>query len=287
MARFSGVSRKAELLSQHRFLTGLSVADLPLLRGTWWPPEKDGSGRVFAWCSSRSSLVLPAVEAAEPLVLTVRAARGELPLQVNVNRKATFVVGGTGALETLRIPPDALFTERENTISFDRAQTYPPNERDRRPLAAAVYVVTSGKVIGTDVSFGDQERLQALGVSLQGFHGRETFRGGVVGRWSQPSASIEVPAVAGKFWLTLLAPRPSETRTEVWVEGTRVGGPWVVPTVPRSYELTVPAELAKRATLRLELRVTGYATPALPKRPSRNLGVVVSSLTLPAASAGR
>jgi hypothetical protein len=69
----------------------------------------------------------------------------------------------------------------------------------------------------------------------------------------------------------------------VWVEGTQVGGPWVVPTVPRSYELTVPTELARRPTLRLELRVTPYATPALPKRPSRSLGVVVSALTIPDA----
>ena len=285
VARFSGVSARAERMSQHRFLTGIVVADLPLLSGAWWTVEKDGSGRTFAWCSSPASMVLPAAEPTEPWIVTVRAARGELPLKVGINRKPRLTIAGTGALETHRIPSDALFADRENTITFERDLTYPPNERDRRPLAAAVYVVSSGKVPGASVSLGDAERMQALGVVLHGFHGRETFRNGVVGRWSQPSAAIELPAAAGRFELTLLAPRPAEARTEVWVEGTLVGGPWVVPTVARSYEVTVPAELAGRPTLRLELRVTPYATPALPKRPSRNLGVVVSSLTIPEPAA--
>jgi len=287
LVRFSGVSTKAERLTQHRFLTGIVVRDLALQRGTWWSQEKDGSGRAFAWCSSPASLILPAAEAVEPWIVTVRAARGELPLEVQVNRKAKYSVSGNGTLETLRIPSEALFTDRENTITFAREKTYPPNERDRRPLAAAVYVVTSGRVEGERVSLGDAEKLQALGITLQGFHGKETFRDGVVGRWSQPSASIELPAVSGLFELTLMAPRPGEAKAEVWVGSTLVGGPWAVPTVPRSYEFSVPRELTGGATLRLDLRVTPYATPALPKRPSRSLGVVVSTLTMPRGESAR
>ena len=286
LGRFAGVSPRAERLTQHRFLTGFAVADLPLLRGTWWPPEKDGAGRVFAWCSSRSSMVLPAVEPFEPLLLTVRAARGELPLKVSVNRKLALAVSGSGALETHRIPSDALFTDRPNTIELDRDKTYPPNERDRRPLAAAVYVVTSARVSGAAVSLGDAERLRALGVTLHGFFGKETFRDGVVGRWSQPSAAIELPALAGRYGLTMLAPRPVEARAELRVGDTLVGGPWVVPTVARSYEFELPAALVRGPTVRLELRVTPYATPALPKRPSRTLGAVVATLTLPERAPG-
>jgi hypothetical protein len=280
---FSGVSPRLVPLTQRRFLSGRVISDLPLQRGSWWAPEKDGSKRVFSWCSSRSSLMLPATEAGESLILPVRAARGALPLKVDINRKLTFTVAGAGALEIHRIPSEALYTDRENTISLDREQVYPPSERDQRPLAAAVYVVTSAKVSGTAVSFGDADRLQALGVTLQGFFGRESFRDGVVGRWSQPVATIAMPAVAGTFVLTLLAPRPPEARAEVWVEGTMVGGPWVVPTVPRSYEVVVPAALSRGATLRLELRVSPYTTPALPKRSPRSLGVVVSSMTIPSA----
>jgi len=287
LARHSGVSAKAERLSQHRFLTGVVVADLPLQRGSWWAQEKDGSGRAFSWCSSPASLVLPAAEPLEPWVLTVRAARGEAPLTVGVNRKTSFTVPGTGAVASLRVPSDALFADRENTVTFERAATYPPNERDRRPLAAAVYVATSGKVEGATVGLGDADGLRALGITLRGFHGRETFRDGVVGRWTQPTAVIEMPAVAGRFELTLLAPRPAEARAEVWLGGTLVGGPWVVPTVPRSYEFAVPPDLATGPTMAVELRVTPYATPALPKRPSRTLGVVVSRMTIPEGTAAR
>ena len=281
VARFSGVSAKAERLSQHRFLTGIVVADLPLLRGSWWSPEKDGGGRTFSWCSSPASIILPAAEPHEPWVLTVRAARGDVPLRVVVNRKLRLQVAAGGALETHRLPAEVLLTDRENTIELLRDKTFPPNDRDRRPLAAAVYVVTSAGVSGATVGVGDGERLRELGIVLQGFHGRETFRDGVVGRWSQPSAVIELPAVAGTLAITMLAPRPGEASTEVWAGKTRVGGPWVVPTGPRTFEVAIPEELARGATLRLELRVAPYATPALPNRPSRSLGVVVSSLTIP------
>ena len=281
VARFSGVSAKAERLSQHRFLTGIVVADLPLLRGSWWSPEKDGGGRTFSWCSSPASITLPAAEPHEPWVLTVRAARGAVPRRGVGNRQRRRQVAPRGARGAPPRPPAGVGPDRENTIELLRDKTFPPNDRDRRPLAAAVYVVTSAGVSGATVGLGDGERLRELGIVLQGFHGRETFRDGVVGRWSQPNAAIELPAVAGTLAITMLAPRPGEASTEVWAGKTRVGGPWVVPTGPRTFEVAIPEELARGATLRLELRVAPYATPALPNRPSRNLGVVVSSLTIP------
>jgi hypothetical protein len=280
VASFSGVSAKAERMSQHRFLTGFVVADLALQRGTWWPPEKDGSGRTFAWCSKGTALVLPAVAAGDHLSLMVRAARGDKPLKVNVNRNVSFTVPGNGKVLSHRVPPEALLTDRSNTVFFERAQTYPPNARDPRPLAAAVYSVAVARADRFEVSLGDAARLDELGVAIEGFFGRETFRNGVVGRWSEPKAWIEMPASAGTVALTLLAPRPAEARVEIFVDATRVAGPWVVPTVPSNYSFELPPAAAAKDSVRLEFRVTPYATPALPGRPSRSLGVVVSSLSV-------
>jgi hypothetical protein len=282
VARFAGVSWRAERLSQHRFLTATVVADLPLQHGTWWRPEKDGKGRTFAWSSSPASITLPAAAAGEPWVVQVRAARGELPLRVAVNRKLRLLIDGGGRTETHRVPPEVLFTDRENIIELSRDATYPPNERDRRPLAAALYVVAGGAAAGgATVGLGDDGRLRELGITLAGFHGRETFRDGVVGRWSQPTAAIEVPAAAGTLALTLLAPRPGGARTEVWAGGARVAGPWEVTPSPRSFEVVITPALVRGPSLRLELRTNPYEPPSPPGRKSRLLGVVVSSLTLP------
>jgi hypothetical protein len=281
VVRFEGVSWRAERLSQHRFLTASVVADLPLQRGTWWKPERDGKGRTFAWTSSPASVTLPAAAAREPWVVQVRAARGELPLRVVVNRKLRLLVDGGGRTETHRIPPEVLFTDRENTIELLRDTTYPPNERDRRPLAGALYVIAGGAAGAVSVGVGEEQRLRELGVALSGFHGRETFRDGVVGRWSQASATIEIPAAAGTLALTLLAPRPGGARTEVWAGGDRVAGPWEVTSAPRSFEVVIAPALVRGPSLRLELRTNPYEPPAPPGRKSRTLGVVVSSLALP------
>ncbi len=280
VATFAGVSAKAETMSQHRFLSASVVADLALQRGTWWPPEKDGNGRTFAWCSRGASLILPAVASGDDVRLTVRAARGEKPLKVSVNRKAPFVVPGSGKMTSQRVPPEALYGDRSNTVFFDREATYPPSASDTRPLAAAVYQVAVVRDDRFDVSFGDAALLDELGVVVQGFYGKETFRGGVIGRWSEPTAWIDLPAAAGTVTLTLLAPRPPEAKVEVRVNGEAVGGPWVVPTIPTDYTFALPPAPAKEDSVRLEIRVSPYATPALPKRPSRLLGVVVSRLAV-------
>jgi hypothetical protein len=280
VASFSGVSAKAEALSQHRFLTGIVLADPALQRGTWWGPEKDGSGRTFAWCSKDASLTVPAVASGDRLVVLVRAAKGDKPLKVSVNRRAGLSVAGDGKVVSWRVAPGALFTDRGNVVYFEREEAYPPSGKDKRPLAAAVYPVALVRGDSLAVSLGDQQQVERLGVFLQGFHGKETFRGDVVGRWSEPRAAIELPVAAGTVTLTMLAPRPAEARVEIWVAGAKVAGPWVVPTVATAFSFDLPPAPAGRDSVRLELRATPYATPALPGRPSRQLGVVVTDLAV-------
>jgi hypothetical protein len=280
VAAFTGISARAEKLSQHRFLSAFVVSDLALQRGAWWPPKADGSGRPFAWCTKGTALSLPAVTPGDRLRLVVRAAVGPAPLRVNVNRKTTFTVAGDGTMASLHVPAEALFTDRPNAVFFDRAETYPPGGKDLRPLAAAVYSVELMRDDRFEGSLGDLARLEEIGVTVGGFYGRETFRDGVVGRWSEPDAWIQIPVTSGTVTMTLLAPRPGETTVEVLADGTRLAGPWVVPTAATTYAFKLPQALAARGSLRLKLRVNPYTPPAPQGRTSRTLGVVVSSLAV-------
>lgn len=281
VASFSGVSARAERISQHRFLSAVVVADLALQRGQWWVAKKDGAGHLFAWSSKGTALILPALARGDRLLLAVRPAAGGKPLRVNVNRRVSFALPGVDRVVSERVPPAAVLTDRPNVVYFDRDEAYPPGGRDNRPLAVAVYPPEVLRDDRFDLPFAEVSRFDDVGVRVQGFYGKETFRGGVQGRWSEPDAAIELPAATtGVVTLTLLAPRPGETRVEVLAGGTRLAGPWLVPTVPVAFSFTLPPATAAAGQRRLELRTNPYATPALPDRPSRALGVVVSSLAV-------
>ena len=104
--------------------------------------------------------------------------------------------------------------------------------------------------------------------------------------WSKPQVTVQLPGGPGTVEMTVLAPRPTSPRLEVWAGGRRLAGPVDLPPVPTTVAIVVPADLELTNGLELELRSVPFVPARAGGSDRRALGVVLSRLAfVPAASA--
>ena len=104
--------------------------------------------------------------------------------------------------------------------------------------------------------------------------------------WSKPQVTMRLPGGPGTLDLTVLAPRLTRPRFEVWASGRRLAGPVDPPPTPITIAVAIPADLSLANGLELELRSIPFVPASAGGRDNRTLGVVLSRLAfVPAASA--
>lgn len=223
---WGGVSDALTALTQQRFLEAwvLGAPALPL--GEWWPVETSPDGGSFQWGGAHCELVLPPLPPGTTVTATFRPAGG--PGEVAVSWNGTAVVAEELGEDRLgvRIEPDQVRAGACNRLSFSSDRGEPPGPEDRRALAVQLLSLgVRGPALAWSGPVASPAERERLGVRIDGHFLPETFGDAGPGVWLAPSARIELPAGPGRIGLTLLAPRPTPSRTVARVAGREVAGP--------------------------------------------------------------
>ncbi len=220
---FHPVSERLRPLTQERFLRPEVAQNVPLPVRGWYLPE-DGDGGTFRWGAPGAELLTPPVPKETWLGFEIAPAPGPAPLRVTVNGQPAGSVTGAGR-RTLWLPPESLSTRAANRVLFDRAQAYVPGGTDQRALAVQLFALNA---VGPRVPWSgplDNDRArERLRVRAEGVWPSERF-GAESGCWTEPVATLWLPAGEGRLRLGLLAPRVTAPETEAFVGGRRVAGP--------------------------------------------------------------
>ena len=172
-------------------------------------------------------------------------------------------------------------------------------------LRSAPFVSPSGSgrpplgVVIADMQFD-----AATGSTAQGWRGTPDERGGwtfssvtrgtydletlegVRAAWTAPEVALRLPAGPGLVELTVLAPRPTSPRLEVWAGGRRLAGPIDLPPTPVTIPVTIPADLALARGLELELRSVPFVPARFGGSDTRALGIALSRVAYVPAEPG-
>ena len=173
-------------------------------------------------------------------------------------------------------------------------------------LRSAPFVSPSGPgrpplgVVIADLQFD-----AATGSTAQGWRGTPDERGGwtfmsvargtydietlegVRAAWTAPEVALRLPAGPGLVELTVLAPRPTAPRLEVWAGGRRLAGPIDPPPTPVTIPVTIPADLALPRGLELELRSVPFVPARFGGSDTRALGIALSRVAYVPAEPAR
>ena len=222
---WSGVSDALTPLTQQRFLEAwvLGAPALPL--GEWWPVETSPDGGSFQWGGAHCELVLPPLPPGTTVTAAFRLAQGPSPLSVAWNGRYArqFFAGG---LPGMRFGPPLVRGDAANRLAFDRERGYPPGPDDSRPLSVQLLSLAArGPALAWSGPVASPAERERLGVRIDGHYLPETFGEAGQGVWLAPSARLEMPAGPGRIGLTLLAPRPTPSRTVARVAGREAAGP--------------------------------------------------------------
>lgn len=282
---FAGVTAALEPLTQQRFLEAWVLEDAPLpLRG-WWPAETGAEGRPFMWGAAGAELLLPPLSSGAELGVTLRPAPAPQPLLVTWGADPPIVLDGAAGEQRLRLKSPDAAARGAKLLQLLRTAAFVPGEGDPRPLAVQLFEVRAvdpSRAWSGEVVWPWQR--EALQVRLDGAFMGEHLARDTDGVWLGPRAVLSLPATAGVVRLRLWAPRPTPSRTEVWLAGRRAAGPLDVGPQPGYVELEVgPDDVAED---RVELVIT-----SAPYRPSedgsddlRVLGVVLSEVAFEPAA---
>jgi hypothetical protein len=96
---------------------------------------------------------------------------------------------------------------------------------------------------------------------------------------------MQLPGGPGTVELTVLAPRPTSPRVEVWAGGRRLAGPLDPPPEATTFAVAVPADLELANGLELELRSVPFVPARAGGRDTRSLGLVLSRIAFVPAAA--
>ena len=283
---WGGVSDRLEPLTQQRFLEAWVLGAPALPVGEWWPVETSPDGGSFQWGGAHCELVLPPLPPGTTVTATFRPARGPSPLAVSWNGSRGS--GGRAAWDRLgvRIDPVQVRADAANRLSFARECGYPPGPEDPRPLAVQLLSLrVRGPALPWEGPVASEAERERLGVRIDGHYQPETFGDAGAGVWLAPFARVELPAGAGRIGLTLLAPRPTPSRTVVRVAGREVAGPVDPGTRPSELWLTVGDGDVANGVAVVELVSEGYRPSDHGGRDDRELGVVLTRIRFEPATA--
>jgi hypothetical protein len=262
------------------------------LTGTY-RPERFPAG-VGTWTEPTARLRAPAGSG----VVRLRAwAPRPTPAQLEIWSRGTLLAGPLTLATTpgqieLALAPELRGAPLELEL---RCDAYTPPSEPGAPKRQPLGVVLGGIAVAPapDAPTGwrgapDAAAGWVFTAITSGVWDIESFDG-VAGAWTRPGAVLAVPAASGTVELTVLAPRPTAPRLEVWAAGRRLAGPFDPPPTPVTLAVPVPPDVPAARGLELELRCVPYVPAARGGSDTRALGVVLSHVAYvpPAAPAAR
>jgi hypothetical protein len=274
---WGGVSDRLEPLTQQRFLEAwvLGAPALPL--GEWWPVETSPDGGSFQWGGAHCELVLPPLPVGTRVMASFRPARGPGELAVSWNGTEVVAEKLAGDRLGVGIEPEQVLSAACNRLSFRRERGEPPGPEDSRPLAVQLLSISvRGPALAWSGPVAWPAERGRLGVRIDGHYLPESFGEAGQGVWLAPSARLELPAGPGRIGLTLLAPRPTPSRTVARAAGREVAGPVDFGPAPSELWIAVGDGDVVDGMVAVELISESYRPSDHGRTDDRELGVVLT-----------
>ena len=274
---WGGVSDRLEPLTQQRFLEAWVLGAPALPVGEWWPVETSPDGGSFQWGGAHCEALLPPLPAGTRVTASFRPARGPGAVAVSWNGTAVVAEELGGDRLGVRIEPDQVRADACNRLSFSSERGYPPGPDDSRPLSVQLLSISArGPALTWSGPVAWPVERWRLGVRIDGDYLPETFGDAGSGVWLAPSARIELHAGAGRIGLTLLAPRPTPSRTVARVAGRVVAGALDLGPAPSELWIAVGDGDTAGGMVVVELLSEGYRPSDHGRTDDRELGVVLT-----------
>ena len=179
----------------------------------------------------------------------------------------------------VRIEPEQVRADACNRLSFRRERGEPPGPEDRRALAVQLLSLgVRGPALAWSGPVASPAERERLGVRIDGHSRPETFSDAGPGVWLAPSARLELPAGPGRIGLTLLAPRPTPSRTVARVAGREVAGPVDIGPAPSELWIAISDGDVVNGMVVVELLSEGFRPSDHGHTDDRELGVVLTRI---------
>jgi len=291
---FSLQSEELTPLTQGRWQHALVLENPVLPVAGWQTVARDERQIPFVWGGTQARLLLPPLPEGTSVAMEVEPTRGPSSVELQVNGRTAAVLAGLAGRQLVWIPPGRLSPGRTNELLFTRPEGYAARAGGRPYALRISGLRTAGGSMPWSASAIDAGALAALGVdieapaaapadvAIEGVWGRERFPAGWA-TWTAPVARLRAPARPGVLTLLAWAPRPTPAELEVWLNGSLLAGPLVLPTSPAPLQVFLPRDLAA-GTMTLELRSAPYSPAPRPGGQARApLGIVLAGIELDVA----
>ncbi len=276
---YGAVSERLRPLTQSRFLEASMVDNPPLPVGRWWTLESLADGRPFMWAGPGAELWLPPVPRGTLIGLELRPAPGKSPLAVDIgHRGGSFELEGRAEATWIWTRTGTATASEPLVVRLERAEAYPPDGDDERPLTAQLLgvVVRPPGAVWRGSAASESER-QSLRLELDGGYGAEVFPDLGRGVWLGPEARIRLEVdEPGTLEIRIAAPRPTRANPRLVVDGAVVVGPVAVDHRVAELSILVDAAAAERGVIEFDLVSDPYQPAAAGAgADTRQLGVVL------------
>jgi hypothetical protein len=206
-----------------------------------------------------------------------RPARGPGELAVSWNGTEVVAEKLAGDRLGVGIEPEQVLSAACNRLSFRRERGEPPGPEDSRPLAVQLLSISvRGPALAWSGPVAWPAERGRLGVRIDGHYLPESFGEAGQGVWLAPSARLELPAGPGRIGLTLLAPRPTPSRTVARAAGREVAGPVDFGPAPSELWIAVGDGDVVDGMVAVELISESYRPSDHGRTDDRELGVVLT-----------